>query len=406
MSNARETLSRIDESLANAQAAVSKLGAALFELDAERERRSADLPLFTGLTEEAWKQTGSQLSVMWAWYQAVSGAVEAISERRKGSALRPADITEIWALLSTASIEVPDDSRELAHECLPESETVPDKAPIVVMVRVISAAYKRAAETITSIFTVREMTLPRLDELEIALSGTTDQARSAGLRLPNEALAVRRQLDELREEASSDPLSVDVDRIPALGEAVERVRGQLRKATEALGTVDEAFADLASSLDAAEAEIRDADQAVQTAMVKISDAKVDPGDVRALERDAVQLRSELDHARQSAATDRPGAGRAARVLEPRIATLRSDAERLSTAAAEPMALRQELRGRLDAYRAKAYSLGQGEDVHLDRLYRAAREVLYTAPCDLAGAERRLAAYQGAVLASPLEDRLT
>jgi hypothetical protein len=406
MSNARETLSRIDESLANAQAAVSKLGAALFELDAERERRSADLPLFTGLTEEAWKQTGSQLSVMWAWYQAVSGAVEAISERRKGSALRPADIAEIWALLSTASIEVPDDSRELAHECLPESETVPDKAPIAIMVRVISAAYKRVAETITSMFTVREMTLPRLDELEIALSGTTDQARSAGLRLPNEALAVRRQLDELREEASSDPLSVDVDRIPALGEAVERVRGQLRKATEALGTVDEAFADLASSLDAAEAEIRDADQAVQTAMVKISDAKVDPGDVRALERDAVQLRSELDHARQSAATDRPGAGRAARVLEPRIATLRSDAERLSTAAAEPMALRQELRGRLDAYRAKAYSLGQGEDVHLDRLYRAAREMLYTAPCDLAGAERRLAAYQGAVLASPLEDRLT
>jgi hypothetical protein len=406
MSNARETPSRIDESLANAQAAVSKLGAALFELDAERERRSADLPLFTGLTEEAWKQTGSQLSVMWAWYQAVSGAVEAISERRKGSALRPADIAEIWALLSTASIEVPDDSRELAHECLPESETVPDKAPIAIMVRVISAAYKRVAETITSMFTVREMTLPRLDELEIALSGTTDQARSAGLRLPNEALAVRRQLDELREQASSDPLSVDVDRIPALGEAVERVRGQLRKATEALGTVDEAFADLASSLDAAEAEIRDADQAVQTAMVKISDAKVDPGDVRALERDAVQLRSELDHARQSAATDRPGADRAARVLEPRIATLRSDAERLSTTAAEPMALRQELRGRLDAYRAKAYSLGKGEDVHLDRLYRAAREMLYTAPCDLAGAERRLAAYQGAVLASPLEDRLT
>jgi hypothetical protein len=126
--------------------------------------------------------------------------------------------------------------------------------------------------------------------------------------------------------------------------------------------------------------------------------------VRHLERETSRLRTELNQARETAANDRPGADRAARALELRIASLRSDAERLSTMAAEPIALRQELRGRLDAYRAKAYSLGRGEDAHLDRLYRGAREVLYTAPCDLAGAERRLAAYQAAVLASPLEDR--
>ncbi len=406
MPNARETLNRIDESLANAQAAVAKLGAALFELDTERERRRVDLPVLTGSTEAAWKQTGSQLSVLWAWYQALAGVVEGTSARRKEPALRPADLTEIWSTLSTASVEVPDDSRELARECLPESETVPDKAPIAFMVRVISAAYQRVAETITSIFAVREMALPRLDELDRALSETTDQARSAGLRLPNEALAVRRQLDELREHSSSDPLSVDVDRIPALGEAVERVRAQLAEATEALASVDEAFAELASSLDAADAAIGDAEKAVQTATVKIMGTKVGPDEVRALEQAATLLRIELEQARKNAAADRPSADRAARALEPRIVSLRSDVERLSTTAAEPIALRQELRGRLDAYRAKAYSLGKGEDAHLDRLYRAAREVLYTAPCDLAGAERRLAAYQAAVLASPVEDRLT
>jgi hypothetical protein len=406
MSYARETLSRIDESLANAQAAVSKLGAALFELDAERERRSTDLPQFAGSTEEAWKQTGSQLSVLWTWYRSLSAVIEGITDRRNGPDLRPADVTEIWALLSTASVEVPDDSRELARECFPESEALPGKAPIAGLVRVISAAYQRVAETITSIFTVREMALPHLDELDIAFSGTTDQARSAGLRLPNEALAVRRQLDELRQQAGRDPLSVDLDRIPTLGESVERVRAQLREAIEALGSVDEAFADLSSALDAADAEIRDTGSAVQTATVKISGVKVGPADVRALECDAAQLRSELDHAREGVASNRPGADRAARALESRVAALRSDAERVSAAAAEPMALRQELRGRLDAYRAKAHSLGKGEDVHLDRLYRAAQEVLYTAPCDLAGAERRLAAYQAAVLASPMEDRLS
>ena len=406
MADARETLNRINESLANAQAAVAKLGAALFELDTERERRSVDLPVLTGSTEAAWKQTGSQLSVLWAWYQALAGVVEGVANRLKGPPLRPADLNEIWALLSTASVEVPDDSRELARECLPESETVPGKAPILFMVRVISASYQRVAETITSIFAVREMVLPRLAELDRTFSDSTDRARSVGLRLPNGALAVRRQLDELREQSSSDPLSVDVDRIPTLDEAVERVRAQLAEATEALANVDEAFDGLASSLDAAEAAISDSKNAVQTASVKIAGATVGLDEVQALEQTATQLRVELEQALEIAATDRPSANRAARALEPRIASLRSDAERLSTTAIEPLARRQELRGRLDAYRAKAYALGKGEDAYLDRLYRAARQVLYTAPCDLAGAERRLAAYQAAVLASPVEDRLT
>jgi hypothetical protein len=404
--NAALTLNRIDESLANAQAAVARLGAALFELDTERERRSVELPVLIGGTETAWKQTGSQLSVLWAWYRALAGVVEGISDRRKGPPLHPAELAEIWALLSTASVEVPADSQELARDCLPESETVPDKAPIALMVQVISAAYRRIAETITSIVTVLKVALPRLDELLRALSETNDQARSAGLRLPNEALALRRQLDELREQASSDPLSVDIDRIPILAQAIERVQAQLAEATQVLLRVDEAFAVLASSLDAAEAAVCDAEKAVQTVAVKIVLSTDALDEVRALQRTANQVRVELEHARRNIATDRRSAVRAAGAIESTVASLRTDAERLSTTAAQQLTLRQELRGRLDAYRAKAYALGQDEDVNLDRLYRSAREVLYTAPCDLARAERRLAAYQTAVLASPLEDRLS
>jgi hypothetical protein len=332
--------------------------------------------------------------------------VEGISDRRQAPALRPADLNEISALLSTASVEVPDDSRELARQCFPESEVLPEKAPIAVLVRVISACYQVVAETITSIFTLRDMALPRLDELDAALAQATQEARAVGARLPNEALAVRRQLDELRQRAGHDPLSVDVDQIPTLDAAVERVRAELAEATGALANVDESFARLDSSLGAAELDICEAAKAVDTAKQKIAGVTLGRDDVLVLERAASGLRSALDEVRKNAATDRRGADRAARALEPRIAALRADAERLSVSASEPMAMRQELRGRLDAYRAKAYSLGRGEDTFLDRLYRAAREVLYSAPCDLAGAERRLAAYQTAVLASPVEDRLT
>jgi chromosome segregation ATPase len=406
MANTGQTLKQIDESLEKAQAAVARLGTALFELDAEKERRTAELQDLTGSSRAAWDQTGLQLSVLWAWYQALTGVVEEISDRRQAPSPRPADLNEMSTLLSTASVEVPADSRDLAQQCLPQLEALPEKAPIAVMVRVISAAYQAVAETITSIFALRDMALPRLAELDAALSQATQAARAVGVRLPNEALAVRRQLDELGRRAARDPLSIDVQQIPALDAAVERVRAELAEATGALANVDESFASLGSSLEAADDDIREAGKAVETATVKIAGVKVGRDDVLVLERAASGLRSALEEVRQNAAADRPAADRAARALEPRIAALRADAEHLSAAASEPMAMRQELRGRLDAYRAKAHSLGRGEDAFLDRLYRAAQDVLYTAPCDLAASERRLAAYQAAVLASPVEDRLT
>ena len=173
-----------------------------------------------------------------------------------------------------------------------------------------------------------------------------------------------------------------------------------------MANVDERLAALGSALDAAVAEVQNAKDTVETAREKIEGLNVGTVDVASLESSARELRGEFEEVRQLAAEDRQSADRAARILDSKITALRSEAGQLSAAAAVPMATRQELRGRLDAYRAKAYSLGRGEDTHLDRLYRAARQILYTAPCDLAAAERRLEAYQAAVLASPMEDRLT
>ncbi|GAA3750604.1 hypothetical protein GCM10022225_38600 [Plantactinospora mayteni] len=55
--------------------------------------------------------------------------------------------------------------------------------------------------------------------------------------------------------------------------------------------------------------------------------------------------------------------------------------------------RAELRGRLDAYRAKAGRLGLIEHPELSARYRQARDLLYTSPCDLSAATRAVVAYQ-------------
>ena len=65
--------------------------------------------------------------------------------------------------------------------------------------------------------------------------------------------------------------------------------------------------------------------------------------------------------------------------------------------------RRRLRGRLDAYRAKAAQLGHLED--LERLHDQARTALYTAPTDLVLAAELVRRYQEAVSAAvPAEGR--
>jgi hypothetical protein len=69
-----------------------------------------------------------------------------------------------------------------------------------------------------------------------------------------------------------------------------------------------------------------------------------------------------------------------------------------------LAARNELRGRLDVYRAKALSRGLAEDATLDPLGERARAALYIAPCDLDAARAALHEYQDA-LTTTLDGKL-
>ncbi len=67
-----------------------------------------------------------------------------------------------------------------------------------------------------------------------------------------------------------------------------------------------------------------------------------------------------------------------------------------TAVTAPLAVRAELRGRLDAYKAKAARHGLAEDPLLIERYDAARRMLWSAPCDLRVAEQAVLRYQRTV----------
>jgi hypothetical protein len=56
------------------------------------------------------------------------------------------------------------------------------------------------------------------------------------------------------------------------------------------------------------------------------------------------------------------------------------------AVTQPLRDRDELRGRLQSYQAMAHNQQRAEDRRLDELYQRARDLLWTAPCDLVEAE--------------------
>jgi hypothetical protein len=86
------------------------------------------------------------------------------------------------------------------------------------------------------------------------------------------------------------------------------------------------------------------------------------------------------------------------VIEKQAATSTTQCREAEHEAAALLDQRDELRGLLDAYRARAARLGAIEDPELEARYARARELLWTAPCDLSAAADAVTGYQQSVLA--------
>jgi ElaB/YqjD/DUF883 family membrane-anchored ribosome-binding protein len=83
-------------------------------------------------------------------------------------------------------------------------------------------------------------------------------------------------------------------------------------------------------------------------------------------------------------------------LQMRAQTLLTEARRIADESRAPIKARNELRGRLDAYRAKAQQVGRLEDSDATRAYDRAHGALYTAPTDLVTATKLVEQYQDIV----------
>jgi hypothetical protein len=241
----------------------------------------------------------------------------------------------------------------------------------------------------------------------------TDLSRAASLAagLSDDTLSARlaevsSELSAQRATLNTDPLSLWQDGPDGHSghtdtSAASRVRDRVATVAAEVDSVAKVRDSARQRIDAAAraqataiAAWQDALSAWQRAAVKIADEFL-PAVPAAYPGTAFQ-RASLDALASAGLWQRLSAeiDRAERDVAAEIAAYRKAADDAESA----LGRREELRGMLQAYKAKAARLGGAEDFGLTERYDAARELLWTAPCDLRAAADAVAAYQQAILA--------
>ena len=370
----------------------------LLDLDGSFGKRLLAGAKLTGETGRRWDAVTAAMTTLWETFSAYSAVVDRAAEVIAGGKLNATKLTELDTLLNGASVRLARASSAVARGDLTgkaETELTPAAA-----VREMRTAFAGAAEVMATAENVWNAIADQLQQVAADLAaarqrtdGLADSALSDALG-PAEA-----DLGQLRDVLNSDPLAlrhgsqVDTAR---LGRLRQRAAVAVSKAEE-LATLrdhaDQRISAVAMAVSAARQAWQDAMAARERAAARIAAAALpQPPEVRGLADRLAGLEA------LKAAGRWPRLASEIDLLEGQaeaVANRCRDAERQATGLTDR---RDELRGLLDAYQARAAKLGGAEDSELDARYDRARDLLWTAPCDLSAAADAVTGYQQAVLA--------
>jgi len=212
------------------------------------------------------------------------------------------------------------------------------------------------------------------------------------------ALAVTRigqEIAEARRVVMSDPLSLwsgnatHTGRLERAAAELTALRGDLERAASTQAAFGEQSKRLEAPMDSIEAACAEAHQAQELVREKITSpaAPAVPAQTAALRTRFAEL-SRFGRWTTLGAALPPSERDATAALR--------EAHAVRDENGAPLRRRDELRGLLGAYQAKAARLGHGEDLELAALIQEARYVSWTTPCDLARADAAVARYQAVV----------
>ena len=368
----------------------------LLELDGGFTRRLLDGATLTGQTRERWDAVSATLAGLWETYLAYSAVVDRVAELGTG-AHRPAkkDLPELDSLLTGASVRMPSAAVPLARRNL--SDTGVHSVTLMAAVAAMRRSFSEVAEVTSAVETVWAQVGERLDAAAAELAAALPQAAGLGEELEAALHDAQAGLQAARGAVNADPLrlwsggradtaAADLlrDQVAGLTARIaelDRVRLQARRRIDGLN----------AAVTAARSARADAVMAWHRAAQRITALPPLPPDI---------AEPPLDSLAALAAAGRwPALATELDRCDGALAAAVKQTEECERSAATGLANRDELRGLLGAYKAKAARLGVAEDPDLVTSYGQARDLLWTAPCDLPTAAAAVAGYQRAINAT-------
>jgi hypothetical protein len=382
----------------------------LLDLDGSFGKRLLAGANLTGETKQRWDAATAAMTTLWETFTAYSAVVDRAAEIQAGTRRSPGrGLAELTSLLNGPSVRLARASSALARGDLTGTAAT-DVTPAAA-VREMRRAFADAADVVAAAENVWNGIADQLQQVAADLGAA--RQRTGGLADAvladtglTEALAqAETELGQLRDVLNSDPLALWLGGPDGRGGRVDAARLDRlqQRAAVAVSRADELaalrenagrrIAAVAATVSAARDAWQDAMAARERAAAKIATALLPaPPNVRGL---ADRLAA-LDALK--AAGRWPRLGSELDLLEEQAAAAARGCRDAERQAIELLDRRDELRGLLDAYQARAAKLGGAEDSELDARYDRARDLLWTAPCDLSAAAAAVTDYQQAVLA--------
>ena len=381
----------MDAELRERSAEEARIAASLVELDQHPGHRLLTSGPLTGDTGARWAALAPVLAGLWRDFDLYRAALEA-ARRVRGTRAKPGDaaLAELHRLLALPSVEVARIEVGLSERGLTGAAERVEKITLSALSTRMHTAFAEVSELVTTCGRLHEEALDRIGPAAERLRDADRLAAELDVRHP-ERDAVAATLVELERRASGDPLSLRGGQSP-MGD-------QLVALTAALDAFVLRLTDIASARNHWPDRLAALD--AQLVELEALGGRERERRERATELVAATLPAPPDRladlGRRRAALDRPapwptraGAlGELASAVGAGLAELGAAVE-LADGLVER---RAELRGRFEAYRARALRLGCVEAPELVRLEEQIHRMLWTRPADLAAATRAIAAYQ-------------
>jgi chromosome segregation ATPase len=391
------TRERTAAAVAAATAERESIQANLLDLDGSFGKRMLAGAALTGESKRRWDVAAADLATLWEIFNAYVAVVDKAAELAAGTR-RPSDreLAQVTTMLNGPSVEL---TRQTPLGRRDLTETGRSELTLAAAVREMKRLFAGVADVVAAAESVWNETADGLNEIGTQLAAARQQAGDIDdSELAGALAAAEDELDRLRSLLNTDPLAlwhgdgVDTTRLQRLRGQAGAVAARAADIARLRADAQQRISVAAAAVAAAAAAREDAAAARERATAKIADDGLPPlaaetaglearlatvGRLRAAGRWA-RLAAELDtiEAEAGAATQRY-----------------RDCER---SAAALLGRREELRGLLDAYQVKAARLGAAEDTDLGQLYEQARDLLWTAPCDLTAADAAVMRYQQAI----------